>query len=319
MERTHPMLKANVDYRIPGDWFFKGIADMLCPIGVIGPRKLAGVCVRVHLGLDGSPRDGHDYAGLSHRLVVPAGYIGDGNVDDATVNCAASLALLPNKLQPTEANHVVVEVGDDNLKKVAVIVVDCAAEGVAKMVFDKKKDLVEEFKREEEELFSTMTPLQKEVMDTDLIAKCQRHIDQLHGGQLVKNETEVQLKHHVQWNLGRRTQVWLLSRVIFRRRGSRAVRVRLYTRAIAAHMRNKGKSWKELPSLDYTHPMEREKVGVKNGKAVYKCFLTELPPNIWAGLCSVSNLCANKVTPFPSLSIPLSMHPDVDPLPLMGL
>jgi hypothetical protein len=42
-----------------------------------------------------------------------------------------------------------------------------------------------------------MTPLQQEVMDADLIAKCQRHIDQLHGGQLIKNETEVQLKHHV--------------------------------------------------------------------------------------------------------------------------
>jgi hypothetical protein len=108
----------DVDYRIPGDWFFKGIADMLYPIGVIGPRKLTDVCVRMYLGLDGSPRDGHDYAGLSHRLVVPAGYVGDGNVDDATVNYVASLALLPNKFQATEANHVVAEVGDENLKKV---------------------------------------------------------------------------------------------------------------------------------------------------------------------------------------------------------
>ena len=96
MERTYPRLKVNVDYRIPGDWFFKGIADILYPIGVIGPRKLADVCVRMYLGLDGSPRDGHDYAGLSYRLVVPAGYIGDGNVDDATVNCAASLFGAPS-------------------------------------------------------------------------------------------------------------------------------------------------------------------------------------------------------------------------------
>jgi hypothetical protein len=88
LERTYPNLKVNVDYRIPGDWFFKGIADMLYPIGVIGPRKLADVCLRMYLGLDGSPRDGHDYAGLSYRLVVPASYIDDGNVDDATVNCA---------------------------------------------------------------------------------------------------------------------------------------------------------------------------------------------------------------------------------------
>ena len=235
---------------------------------------------------------------MSYRLVLGADYINDGCDEDVVLNCAAGLSLLPNKLQATEAAHVVEQLGEKNLLKVPLVSLDCAAEGVGKLMFKKKSEIVEELRTNNADELADMTPMQQEVMDTATMSKCQRHIDQLYGGQIVKHETEVQVEQHIKWNMGRRIQCWLLSRVIWRGRGTKAARKKLVVRAVASYIRNKGRAWTELPALDYTYPMDREKISVKSGKAVYRYYLTDQPPNIWKGLCSMSNLCATKACPY---------------------
>ena len=126
-------------------------------------------------------------------------------------------------------------------------------------LFKKKSEIVEELRANNADELADVTPMQQEVMDTATISKCQRHIDQLYGGQLVKHETEVQVEQRIKWNMGRRIQCWLLSRVIWRGRGTKAARKKLVVRAVASYIRNKGRAWTELPALDYTYPMDREK------------------------------------------------------------
>ena len=63
-----------------------------------------------------------------------ADYINDGCDEDVVLNCAAGLSLLPNKLQATEAAHVVEQLGEKNLLKVPLVSLDCAAEGVGKLI-----------------------------------------------------------------------------------------------------------------------------------------------------------------------------------------
>ena len=82
LQRTYPHLKAGVDYRVPGDWFFKGVADIIYPLGVAASRKLADECIRTCVGLGGSPRDGRSCFGLSFRLVTPSSYVDDGVAED---------------------------------------------------------------------------------------------------------------------------------------------------------------------------------------------------------------------------------------------
>ena len=74
------------------------------------------------------------------------------------------------------------------------------------------------------------------------------------------------------------------------------------------HHLYEGRPWRELPARDYTYPMDREVVGLKKGRPVHKYFLTESPPNIWSGLCSMSNLCASRVPPLPSPSAHTHLH-----------
>ena len=111
MQRSYPRLKAGVDYRVPGDWFFKEVAEIIYPLGVAASRKLADECIRMYVGLDGSPRDGRSYFGLSFRLVMPSSYVDDGEAEDVVLNCAAGLQLLPNQLHRTEADATVLAVG----------------------------------------------------------------------------------------------------------------------------------------------------------------------------------------------------------------
>ena len=242
LQRTYPHLKAGVDYRVPGDWFFKGVADIIYPLGVAASRKLADECIRMYVGLDGSPRDGRSYFGLSFRLVMPASYVDDGEAEDVVLNCAAALELLPNQKHRTEADATVLAVGKRNLLKMPVVSVDCAAESVAKLVFEDKAQLVEELKRDEAAFVAGLTPMQVELMDTNFVAKCQRHIDQLYSSTLIKNETSLQIQMHVQWNMGRRIQVWMLSMVLLKRYkdGNTNVRVKLWIRAIVSTFKNRG-------------------------------------------------------------------------------
>ena len=311
LERSYPHLKAGVDYRVPGDWYFKEVAEIIYPLGVAASRKLADECIRMYVGLDGSPRDGFTYFGLSYRLVLPASYVDDGEESDVVLNCAASLSLLPNQLHRTEADATVRAVGERNLLKMPAVSVDCAAESVAKLVFEEKAKVVEELKRNEAAFVAGLTPMQVELMDTKFIVKCQRHIDQLYSGNLIKNEGAVQIRMHVQWNFGRRIQVWMLGRVLLRKSngGNKAVRVKLWVRAITNHYNNRGLGWKKLPERGYTFPMATELQSMKEGKPIYKHYLTESPPNIWSGLCSMSNLCASRVRAFPFLSPPSAALP----------
>jgi hypothetical protein len=149
LQRPYPHLKAGADYRVPGDWFFKEVAEIIYPLGVAASRKLADECTRVHVGLDGSPRDGFTCFGLSYRLVLPASCVDDGEDSDVVLNCAASLSLLPNQLHRTEADATVRAVGERNLLKMPAVSVNCAAESVAKLVFEEKAKVVEELKRNE--------------------------------------------------------------------------------------------------------------------------------------------------------------------------
>jgi hypothetical protein len=113
--------------------------------------------------------------------------------------------------------------------------------------------------------------MQVELMDTQFIVKCQRHIDQLYSGNLIKNEGAVQIRVHVQWNFGRRTQVWVLGRVLLRRSngGNKTARVKLWVRAIANYYSDRGLGWKKLPERDGVHVPNGDRAAVDEGREAY--------------------------------------------------
>lgn len=155
-----------------------------------------------------------------------------------------------------------------------LVSVDCAAESVAKLVFEEKTKVVEELKRNEAEFVAGLTPMQVELMDTNFVAKCQRHIDQLYSSALIKNETTLQIQMHIQWNMGRRIQVWMLSVVLRNRNkgGNKAVRIKLWIRAIASTFKNRGTFFTASSIYSYLFFfLSRFRANVNKGQKSYFC------------------------------------------------
>ena len=108
-------------------------------------------------------------------------------------------------------------------------------------------------------------PTQKEMIDTNFAVKCVLHVENLFAADMLSQESSVQRQLHIERNVSLRIQYWLLSCTVRRKWqkktawGNAAVRKALLARAIATTLRCKG-GWKSVPSMDYTIPMEIEKV-----------------------------------------------------------
>ena len=299
LQQSYPTLSAGTDYRIPGPWFFKAAAQCLYPLGLIGPSNLLEVCKRWYGYLDGSPRGGFSYFGMGARIVVPSAFIDDGDEEDAVGDYALGLDLLANGEHATEADHVGSRVGE-HLVKCPLWSSDCAAKGVIEKIFTQKDRAVAELKQEMGATFDLLDPDVKEVMVTNVIAECCRHVDQLFQGKLFKHESRVQSECHIERNCSLRLQVWAVSRLFVKGRTT----PRMRTRCIAwMFMVGKRSSFTLLPNKMYGLPMVLEKLGVatwpKNGalpkreRPVYRWVLQEDPPDIWRCMMSFSNLAAN--------------------------
>ena len=119
LKRTFPYLEAGKDYRIPGAWFFKRVAEILYPIGKYIAKTLMDKARIIYLGCDGSPRDGWDLFGQVASLVMPADVFGDSDDEDGQMEIVHSIDLLPNKLHQTQADCMRATVGDAATLKVS--------------------------------------------------------------------------------------------------------------------------------------------------------------------------------------------------------
>jgi len=154
-------------------------------------------------------------------------------------------------------------------------------------------------------------PTQKEMIDTNFAVKCVLHVENLFAADMLSQESSVQRQLHIERNVSLRIQYWLLSCTVRRKWqkktawGNAAVRKALLARAIATTLRCKG-GWKSVPSMDYTIPMEIEKVqpslwprglnpaSTPRVRASSKFILLDDPKDIWFCLTSFSNFVSSQ-------------------------